>query len=167
MKELILWAMLIAFVVSVAWPMLAIALRRRNLVDAVNIGEGTHGEKITRTVTTAVAAGTHYLLVRATSATATDINGATNAPIGTLADLQAGGNGAGETATISLLGKGPTKLMVANAAVSAGGRVFTGASGKVSPTSASGIYYVGIALTAAAADGDIIEVQDCVPVLVP
>lgn len=167
MKELILTAILIAFVVAVAWPMLAIAFRRRNLVDAVNIGEGIHDESITRTVASAVAAGTYHLLVRATSATATDINGASNAPIGTLANLQAGGLGAGETAAISLLGKGGTKLMVANAAVSAGARVFTGASGKVSPTSASGIYYVGIALTAAAADGDVIEVLDCVPVLVP
>lgn len=167
MKDIILLAALLAFVVAVAWPILAIAFRRRNLIDACNIGEGTHDLKITRTVATAVVAGTYFLLVRATSATATDINGANNAPIGTLADLQAGGLGAGETAAIALLGKGPTKLMVANAAVSAGGRVFTAASGKVSPTSASGLYYLGIALTAAGADGDVIEVQDTVPVLVP
>lgn len=165
-EQLILLAALVAFVVAVAWSMLAIAIRRRNLVDAVNIGEGTHDDSITRTVASAVAAGTYHLLVRPTSATATDINGANNAPIGTLADLQAAGLGAGETAAISLLGKGGTKLMVANAAVAVGGRVFTAASGKVSPTSAAGLYYVGVALTAAAADGDVIEVADCVPVLI-
>ena len=70
MKKIILWAMLIAFVVAVAWPILATVARRRNLVDAVNIGEGTHAEKLTLTINSAVSAGVHHLLVKLTSATA-------------------------------------------------------------------------------------------------
>jgi hypothetical protein len=166
MKDIILLAALVAFVVAVAWPMLAIALRRRNLVDACNIGEGTHEAKVPIVLNTTIAAGTHHLLVYKTSATAGAVAAAANPAIGTVADLQAAGHTSGDTATISLLGKGGTKLMVANAAVSAGARVFSAAAGKVSPTSGSGIYYLGIALTAAAADNDVIEVADTVPVLV-
>ncbi|MGC4068427.1 MAG: hypothetical protein QM784_28030 [Polyangiaceae bacterium] len=57
-------------------------------------------EKVTRTIASAVAAGVHGLLVYGTSATAADIAGANNPPIGMLADLQAGGLGAGEPAAV-------------------------------------------------------------------
>lgn len=50
-----------------------------------------------------------------------------------------------------------TTPMVAAAAISAGATVFTAANGKVSNT-ATGAFQVGIALEAATADGDIIEV---------
>lgn len=166
MKEIILMAILIAFLVAVAWPMLAIAVRRRNLVDAVNIGEGTHELKKQITLNSTVTAGTHHLLAYLTSATAGALAGASNIPIGTLADLQAGGHTSGETATVSLLGKGGTKLMVASEEITIGEAVFAAANGKVQdlPGSAGTYYQVGFALTTAAADGDIIEVQDCVPI---
>lgn len=168
MKEIILWAMLIAFVVAVAWPILAIAARRRNLVDACNIGEGTYAEKKTLTINSAVTAGIHHLLVKLTSASAGSLCAANEIPVGTLADLQAGGHASGEQATVSLLGKGPTKLMVASEAITIGEEVFAAAGGKVQdlPGSSGTYYSVGWALTTAAADGDIIEVQDRVPVKV-
>lgn len=50
-----------------------------------------------------------------------------------------------------------TVKMVANAALSVGADVYTAASGKVG-ASASTAYYLGVALTASAADGDVIEV---------
>lgn len=50
-----------------------------------------------------------------------------------------------------------TTPMIAAAAITAGATVFTAAAGKVSNT-ATGAFQVGIALEAAAADGDIIEV---------
>lgn len=50
-----------------------------------------------------------------------------------------------------------TRKMVANAAVAVGAQVFTAAAGKVGAT-AIGSFREGIALTTAAADGDIIEV---------
>ncbi len=50
-----------------------------------------------------------------------------------------------------------TRKMVADAAVAAGADVFTRAAGKVGATS-TGAFRVGVALTAAAADGEVIEV---------
>ncbi len=169
MKELIILTALIAFVVaSVAWPILARATRRRNLIDAVNIGEGTHELKKQITLNSTVTAGTHHLLAYLTSATAGALAGASNIPIGTLADLQAGGHTSGETATVSLLGKGGTKLMVASEEITIGEPVFAAANGKVQdlPGSNGTYYQVGYALTTAAADGDLIEVHDHPPIKV-
>lgn len=168
MKDIIILAALVVFMVAVAWPFLAIATRRRNLVDACNIGEGTFAEKKTLTVNSAVTAGTHHFLVKLTSASAGSLCAANEIPVGTLADLQAGGHASGEQATVSLLGKGPTKLMVASEAITIGEEVFAAAAGKVQdlPGSSGTYYSVGFALTTAAADGDIIEVQDRVPVKV-
>lgn len=166
MKELILLAIFVAFVVAVAWPMLAIAFRRRNQIDAYNIGEGTHELKKQITLNSAVTAGVHYLLTTLTSATAGTLCGANDIPVGSLADLQAGGHTSGEQATVALLGKGPTKLMVASEAITIGEAVYTAAGGKVQdlPAGAGTYYQVGFALTTAGADGDIIEVHDCVPI---
>ena len=50
-----------------------------------------------------------------------------------------------------------SRKMVANAAIAVGAQVFTAAAGKVGAT-ATGAFREGIALTAAAADGDVIEV---------
>lgn len=90
------------------------------------------------------------------------VNIATTCPLGTIDNEE---TGTGEGQTVLLLGKGATKKMVANEAITAGEQVFTAAAGKVQDTPAGAtVYLVGTALTAAAADGDIIEVQDCVPV---
>jgi hypothetical protein len=89
-------------------------------------------------------------------------NIATTCPLGTVDNTE---TATGQGQTVLLLGKGNTKKMVASEAITAGEQVFTAAAGKVqdTPTGAT-VYLVGTALTAAAADGDIIEVQDCVPV---
>jgi hypothetical protein len=50
-----------------------------------------------------------------------------------------------------------SRKMVANAALAVGAKVYTAAAGKVGAT-ATGAFLEGIALTASAADGDIIEV---------
>lgn len=62
-----------------------------------------------------------------------------------------------EEGTVRLRNSPGTKLMVASAAITAGAAVFTAASGKVG-NSAATAFLIGTALTAAAADGDIIEV---------
>lgn len=51
-----------------------------------------------------------------------------------------------------------TYQMVASGAISANARVYTAASGKISATPGNGSKFVGIALEAASADNDIIEV---------
>lgn len=86
---------------------------------------------------------------------------AASIPLGTIDNTE---TATGVRQSVLLLGKGPTKKMVANGAIAAGVRVFTAAGGKVSPTHGATFYQVGIALTAAGADNDIIEVADCTPV---
>lgn len=65
---------------------------------------------------------------------------------------------AGETIDVRLNSAPGTTKMVASAAIAAGAIVYSAASGKVG-ASASTAYPVGIALTAATADNDVIEVM--------
>ena len=51
-----------------------------------------------------------------------------------------------------------TQKAIASKAIAAGVRVYTAASGKVSDTQGTGAYLRGIALTAAGADGDVVEI---------
>ena len=89
-------------------------------------------------------------------------NSATSRPWGVLIDEP----GVGDMATVLLCGCAPgTIKMVANAAIFAGSPVYTAAGGKVSPTFGPTLYMVGRAVTAAAADGDLIEVAHCFPLL--
>lgn len=62
----------------------------------------------------------------------------------------------GDVRSVNLNSLQGTRLMVANGAITAGARVFAAASGKISATAAGP--GKGIALEAAAADGDTIEV---------
>jgi len=48
--------------------------------------------------------------------------------------------------------------MVASKAIAVGDTVYTAASGKISDTQATGAFEIGVALEAATADGEIIEV---------
>lgn len=121
----------------------------------------THDATVRRTNDAAVSAR-HLLWKKGSADTGVDVCGAGDCPLGTVDNEE---TGTGEGQTVLLLGKGPTKKMVASEAITAGEQVFTAASGKVqdTPTGAT-VYLVGTALTAAGADGDIIEVQDCTPV---
>ena len=120
----------------------------------------THDATVRRTNDAAVTAR-HLLWQQGSTDNGIAVNIATTPPLGTVDNTE---TSTGVGITVNLLGKGGTKKMVANAAISAGVRVFTAAAGKVSPTHGSTLYQVGIALTAAAADGDIIEVLDCAPI---
>lgn len=63
----------------------------------------------------------------------------------------------GDVRSVCLRNATGTRKMVANAAIAVGAEVFTAASGKVG-ASASTAFREGIALSATAADGEIIEV---------
>lgn len=67
----------------------------------------------------------------------------------------------GDVVDVALLSKQGTTKMIAAAAIAADAIVYTAASGKVS-VSASTAYPLGIALEAATADGDVIEVMPLV-----
>lgn len=116
-----------------------------------------HDATIRRTNDAAVTAR-HLLWKQGSTDNGIALCAATDLPLGTVDNVT---TQVGISQTVNLLGKGPTKKMVANAAITAGARVYTAAAGKVSPTFGGTLFQVGIALTAAAADGDIIEVADC------
>ena len=121
----------------------------------------THDANVRRTNDAAVTAR-HLLWQQGSTDGGVAVCIATTCPLGTIDNTETA-TGVGQN--VLLLGKGPTKKMVASEAITAGEQVFTAAAGKVqdTPTGAT-VYLVGTALTAAGADGDIIEVADCTPV---
>lgn len=140
------------------------------LVHAANTYDAaveTHDSAVSRTNDAAVS--TRHLLWKKGAGDGTvAINTAADIPLGTIDNIE---SGTGVRQTVHLLGKGSTKKMVVSEAITAGEQVFGAAGGKVSdlPAAAGTYYCVGTALTAGGADGDVIEVQDCVPfaVVVP
>lgn len=148
---------LAAFAVAAA---VAIAgeIRNRRRPSACNVGGGTHAGSITRKTDAAIAAR-HLLVKVGTDADHVAACGASEVPIGTVPDEA---SAAEENVEVALLGAAPsTRKMVASEAIDAGEKVYTAASGKVQdlPAGAGTYYCVGTALTAAAADGDEIEVD--------
>ena len=123
----------------------------------------THHDTVKRTNDAAIT--TRHLLWKKGSADGgIALCGAGDVPLGPVDNTE---SSTALNQTVLLLGRGPTKKMVATAAIGAGVRVYTAANGKVqvAPTGAT-VYQVGIALTAAANADEIIEVNDCVPVAV-
>ncbi len=66
---------------------------------------------------------------------------------------------AGDTVSVALDSKPGTCKMIASEALAAGATVYSEASGKVQDTAQATAYQVGVALEAATADGDVIEVM--------
>lgn len=156
---------LAVIVVPVVAALCARHSRRRNQLIACNIAEGTHDQALSK-LTDAAITVRHYLYKFGSDAQHIAVMAATSdVPLGTVPDEA---SAAEEAVSVQLLGKGPTKKMVASEAMTVGDEVFTTATGKVQdrPAGAGTYWCIGIALTAAGADGDIIEVQDCVPVRV-
>ncbi len=66
---------------------------------------------------------------------------------------------AGEKKAVKLNSAPGTMKMIASEAIAAGAEVYSEASGKVQDTAQATAYLVGVALEAATADGDVIEVM--------
>ena len=93
-----------------------------------------------------------YFIMRVTAADSVNVTtAATQVAIGVLQNKP----GSGEAATLSR--EGDVTKLVAGAAIAAGASVTSGAAGK-GATGATGNQCVGIALTAASADGEVIKV---------
>jgi len=110
------------------------------------------------------ALSTQHLLVKVGSDAAhvAVMAAVTDVPIGTVPDTPA----LGDSCAVRLLGSHDgTITMVASEACAAGVRVYANNAGKVNdlPAAAATYFCVGTALTAAAADGDEIEVDPCIP----
>jgi hypothetical protein len=127
---------------------------------------GTHTNGIIPLIAEATLAS-RYLLVRpGAAADGIIVNIATQRPWGVCLDEPTYDASKVTKAAVALLGCAPgTVKMRANAAIAVGAPVYTAAAGKVSPTYGATLFLVGRAVTAAAADGDIIEVAHCFPMV--
>lgn len=126
----------------------------------------THLVGVHRTNDAAIT--TRHLLWKEGSSAGTGcaLCGAGDLPLGPIDNVE---TSTGMRQFIPLLGLGDlTRKVVASEAIAVGEWVYTAASGKVQnePGSATTVYRVGRALTAASNDGDIIEIQPCIPQLV-
>jgi len=148
---------------AIAAPFLIANLKGgREEVCNVNANVGTHPTGVVPKVCQTAALTRYQLVQQGTADNQIIANVATTRPWGVVLDEPA----VGDTAAVALLGAtNGTLKMVANAAVTVGTVVYTAAAGKVSPTFGATLYMVGRALTPASADGDIIEVQPCFPLL--
>lgn len=124
---------------------------------------GTHEKGVLTYYAQTSAITLRYALVKkGTADNQITLGDATTRPLGVVLDEP----GIDDAAAVAILGATPgTVKMVANAAIAAGGMVYTAAAGKVSPTYGATLFLVGRALTAAAADGDLIEVAPCFPLI--
>lgn len=137
--------------------------RSRGFVAAANTYDAaveTHPCTVKRTNDAAITAR-HLLWKKGASDGTIALNGATDIPLGTIDNTE---SSTGLAQTVYLLGKGDTKKMVASEAIGAGVRVYAAASGKVATT---GTIPVGISLTAAGTDDDILEVADGIAAATP
>jgi hypothetical protein len=126
--------------------------------------DGTHSNGIIGHLLADAALTTRHLLVkRGTDADHFAVNGATNIPLGVCQDEPAA---AEDPAAIALLGavKGTVKMVASEAMATTDVDVYAAASGKIALT---GVVKVGILRTTASADGDICEVEPCIPVVQP
>ncbi len=117
----------------------------------------THTNNITKNASATLAKGTIVKIASDSSfvaaCSATDANA-----LGVTLDSAA----QNDNVAVALLGiANHTVEAVASGAISAGAKVYLAASGKVAAT---GTIFVGIALTAATAADDIIELAHCAPV---
>lgn len=135
---------------------------RSGEVHGANIAEGTHKDALSGYADAAITTR-HLLYKRGVAATTFAVAGVNDVALGTIADEVATADIAAVPVTLQLLGKGPTKRMVASEAMATTGvPVYQAASGKIA---LSGSRQVGFLITTASADGDVVEVLDRVSVV--
>jgi hypothetical protein len=144
------WLLALPAMLALEWR---IRRRKQEIAHGVNIAEGVHKDSITKLSAAAITAR-HLLYKQGADVNHVAVSGASDQPLGVVADEA---TAAEENIAVLLLGKGPTKRMVASEAITAGVAVYAAASGKIATT---GTILVGVSLTAADADDDVIEVLD-------
>lgn len=137
--------------------------RPHGLLQLCNVAEGTHAGQI-RKLTDAAVSARNLVCKHGSDGDHVALCGATDIPFGVMTDEASAAEG---ELDVEILGISPrTLLMVASEAITVGEAVYTAAGGKIQdlPAGAGTYYKVGHAMTAAGADGDLIEVQHCVPI---
>jgi hypothetical protein len=124
---------------------------------------GTHENgKVTYYAQTSAITLRYALVKKGTADNQITLGDATTRPLGVVLDEP----GIDEAAAVAILGSTPgTVKMVASKAITAGAPVYTAAGGKVTDAYGATAFIVGRALTSAGADGDLIEVAHCFPMI--
>ncbi|MES2598618.1 MAG: hypothetical protein V4662_25005 [Verrucomicrobiota bacterium] len=134
-------------------------------VAAANTYDGkvkTHQATYTRTNDAAITARHLLWAEGATPGTTCALAGATSMPLGVIDNTE---TSTAVSQSIARLGYGDTKKMVASEAMATlGVDVYAAAGGKIALT---GVVKVGRLMTTASADGNVVEVEDCAPVVQP
>lgn len=134
----------------------------QNLVELPNaIADGTHETGCITKKCDAALTSENLIVKQGTDSDHVAVTAAnTDTPLGIALSKT---DAAEDTVGVALPGKAGTKLAVASAAIAVGARVVPTAAGKIVtlPTAGGTYWVIGRALTAATADGDIIEIDDC------
>lgn len=168
----------VAFVAPQALPIVAIAIAAlgvaflnspsASIVPVSNTIEAMMtlpaGPTLTRTAEAALSK--YGVVTEGTDIGEVNVCGASGIPIG-VAYIEGSDESmvADDLVTVHRFASGEPCWVIANEAITRGEAVFTAASGKVQdlPASAGTYYQVGYALTASAADGDLIQISPCSP----
>ncbi len=137
---------------------------RKGRIALANIAEGTHLDGKVTYLADAALSTRHLVGKIGSDASHVAACGTSDIPLGTITDEA---TAAEDPVSVSVFGAAPgTRRGVASAAITAGDMVVPAASGKLRtlPGSAGTYYICGRALTAAAADGDVIEFAPCLPI---
>jgi len=156
---------LVFAIASVAWAWQRLFAREQETEQFANVfTDGTHEAALTR-LTDAAITTRGLLYKKGTDDNHVAICAATaDCPLGVIDDEA---DAAEKEIAVLILGKGPTKRMIASEAIAVGDALFTTTTGKVQNFPGAGVatyWQVGVALTAASGDGVLVEVADCVPV---
>lgn len=126
---------------------------RIRLANTYDAALATHESAVNRSNDAAITAR-HLLYKKGAGNGTVALADAASPALGTIDNVE---SGTGTNQSLLLLGRGPTKKMVAAGEIAVGVPVYQAAGGKVS---AAGTLQVGYSLTAAALDGDLLEVND-------
>lgn len=158
MQLILMLAAIIGVLALLALPTVRMVAKQFTHNLAINaLGDGVHPDgHVTRTADAAHTLKNLIVKEGTTAGSTVAICGLNARPIGVCEDTP---EAADDPVNVALLGVAPgTLLAVAAGAITAGAAVYTAANGKVSATGASTSYFLGFAVTAAAADGDPVEI---------
>lgn len=150
--------LIVAVFTLISW--IASRPRGRQFTSLANVAEGTWEDS--KTFTAEAAFASPFLLAKlGTAEGEIDVCGAADIPFGVVQDAAA----IDEPVTAEFLGKGRTKLMVADAAIAYKDLVVPAAGGEVRtlPVAAGTYYVVGTAMAAQGTAGQPVQVRDCIP----
>lgn len=162
--------LILAAILTVAFAVAMFVTNKKSIANKTamflaNVAEGIHEDAMTFYADAAIA--TRFLVMKAGSdADHAVAAGAADLPIGICTDEATDAEDPIAIALFSASSK--TRKVVASEAITKGSPIYTAASGKVQnePAIAGTYYRIGRARAAAAADGDVVEIETHLPVKV-